>query len=277
MNHSDDSFTGASGTKIYYQSWLPEGTPKAVLIIVHGLGEHSGRYMNVVNHLVPDGYAIYALDHYGHGKSEGVRMFVPRFEEFTGTLKIFSDMVQAKHPDQKIFILGHSMGSLITTDYLLTHQNEFDGAIISGTAIKVPDNITPATVTLGKLFSVLMPKFGLSALDANSVSRDPEVVDAYVNDPLVYTGKMTARFGAEGIKAMQRVTSRMAEISLPIYIFHGSADAMANPSGSQDLYDTVSSTDKTLKFYEGYYHETLNDFGKEVVLDDLKGWLEAHL
>ena len=277
MNHSEATFIGSSGKQIYYQSWLPEGSPKAVLIIVHGLGEHSGRYMNVVNQLVPAGYAIYALDHYGHGRSEGVRMFVPRFEVFTDTLKTFFDIVQAKHPDDKLFMLGHSMGSLITTDYLLKHQDGLDGVIISGTAIKVSSDITPATITLGKLFSILMPKFGLTGLDANGVSRDPEVVEAYLNDPLVYTGKMTARFAAEGLKAMQRVTARMPEIKLPIYIFHGSADTMADPTGSQDLYDAVSSGDKKLKFYEGYYHETLNDIGKETVLADLQDWLEAHV
>lgn len=277
MKHQEAYFTGSSGTQIYYQSWLPEKEVKAVLIIVHGLGEHGGRYMEIVNQLVPAGIAVYAHDQYGHGKSEGTRMFVPSFEEFTNTLKIFYDLVKDQHPKEKIFMLGHSMGSLILTDYLLDHQDELDGAIISGTAIHVPPGISNFTVALGKLLSVLMPKAGIEALDPKGVSRDPEVVNAYINDPLVYTGKFTARLGAEGIKTMQKVTARMSEIHLPIYIFQGSADFMAKPEGSQDLYDAVSSEDKTLKYYKGYYHETYHDIGKEQVLKDLQAWLEAHI
>lgn len=277
MKHDEGFFTGSSGTQIYYQSWLPDGEIKAVLIISHGLAEHGGRYMNVVNQLVPAGFAVYAHDHYGHGKSEGVRTFVPRFEEFIKTHKIFFDMLKEQHPENKFFMLGHSMGSLITARYLLDYQDELDGAIISGTSIQAPTGVSNFTIFLGNLLSEILPKLGIDKLYAEGVSRDPEVVAGYINDPLVHTDKFTARLGAEGLKTIDQVTNRMAEIKLPIFIIHGTTDPLMDPTTSQKFYDGISSEDKTLKFYEGYYHETYNDPGKEQVLEDLQAWLEDHI
>jgi alpha-beta hydrolase superfamily lysophospholipase len=277
MKQVEAFFTGSSGTQIYYQSWLPEGDSKAVVIISHGLAEHSGRYLNVVNQLVPSGFSVYALDHYGHGKSDGPRVFVPLFEEFTNTLKMFYDLVRAQNSDKKTFLLGHSVGSLICANYLLDHQEGLTGAVLSGPATKVPSNITSITVFLSKTLSAILPMFGVTALDANSVSRDKAVVDAYVNDPLVYTGKITSRMGAELLRGMQQLREHMAAIKLPIYIIHGSEDRMADPESAQELYDGISSEDKTIKYYEGFYHEVFNDFGKEQVLADLQAWFEAHL
>ncbi len=277
MNHQDGTFTGAENANYYYQGWTPEGETKGVLFIVHGLAEHSGRYMNVVNRVVPEGYAVYAVDHYGHGKSDGVRVFVPRFETFIETLEKFYAMVRVWQPDVPIFLVGHSMGGLIASYYLLGHQNDFAGAVISGPAVKVPENITPFTVKVSGLLSKLMPKMGMLALEADGISRDPAVVDAYVNDPLVYTGKTTARLAAEMLRGMIAVNEDADTITLPIFILQGEKDTLVDPQGAQDLYDGVSSADKTLTVYEGYYHEVYNDIGKERVLDDLTAWLDAHL
>lgn len=277
MNQTEGYFSGARGKKIYYQSWLPEGEPKAVLMVVHGLAEHSGRYMNVVEHFVPKGYAVYGLDHIGHGKSEGPRVFLNRFDDFTITLKIFFDMIQAEQPGKPVFIVGHSMGGLISSYYLLDHQDELAGAVLSGAGVKVPSNVSATTVTMGKIFSTLLPKFGILGLDATMVSRDPAVVDAYVNDPLVYTGKTTARLAAEMLGAMQRVSNEAGKITLPVTIVHGGEDKLVDPEASEMLYEKVSSTDKTIKIYEGYYHEVFNDPGYEIVLGDVEAWLEKHL
>ena len=138
-----------------------------MLLVVHGLGEHSGRYMNVVNHFVPLGYAVYGFDHIGHGKSDGTREMVERFEDFTDTLSIYYNMVKGWQPGKPIFLLGHSMGGLIASYYLLDHQADFKGAVISAPPIKVSENISPATITMGKILSVLAPKAGLLPLDAN--------------------------------------------------------------------------------------------------------------
>jgi alpha-beta hydrolase superfamily lysophospholipase len=277
MKHQEGTFKGIRDASIYYQCWLPEGKSKAVLLIVHGLAEHSGRYMNVVNHFVPLGYAVYALDHIGHGKSSGTRVYVERFEDYTDTLKTYFDMVRHWQPDQPIFLVGHSMGGLIGAVYLIDHQAELAGAVLSGPAGKMHDTVSPAVIFVGKVISVLMPKLGVIRLEAEGVSRDPAVVQAYVNDPLVCRGKVTSRLSAELVKTMQRVTAEAAKITLPILILQGSADKLVDPKGAQMLYDTVSSVDKTIKIYDGFYHEVFNEPEHDQVLGDVRTWLEAHL
>lgn len=277
MKHQEGTFKGIRDASIYYQCWLPEGESRAVLLIVHGLAEHSGRYMNVVNYFVALGYAVYGVDHVGHGKSSGTRVYVERFEDYTDTLKTYFDMVRRWQADKPIFLVGHSMGGLIGAVYLLSHQAELTGAVLSGPAVKVHGSVSPAVIFVGKLISVLMPKLGLIGLEAEGVSRDPAVVQAYVNDPLVCRGKVTARLSAEFVKAMRRVAAEATKITLPILILQGSADRLVDPKGAQMLYDAVNSVDKTIKIYDGLYHEVYNEPEHGQVLGDVKAWLETHL
>jgi len=277
MKHQEGFFRGVRGAKMYFQSWLPENEPKAALLIVHGLAEHSGRYTNVVNHFVPLGYAVYGIDHLGHGKSDGERVYVKRFDDYTNTLKVYFDMIREWQPDKPIFLVGHSMGGLIGAVYLLDHQAELAGAVLSGPAVKIPKHVTPAMLFVGKMLSALIPKFGLLPLDAVGVSRDPAVVQAYVSDPLVHRGKATARLAAEMLKAMQTVSGQAARITLPIMIVQGSADRLVNPAGARMLYDAVSSVDKEIRIYDGFYHEVFNEPEHDRVLRDVEIWLEAHL
>ena len=277
MNHVEGSFKGVRNTKIYYQGWLPEGDPRAVLIVVHGLGEHCGRYMNVVNHLVPLGYALYGLDHIGHGKSEGTRELVERFEDYTNTLTIYCNMVKGWQTGKPIFLLGHSMGGLIASYYLLDHQANFRGGILSAPFVKVSDSISQATITIGKILSVVTPRAGLVTLDVSGISRDPEVVTAYVNDPLVFHGKTPVRLGAELLKAMLRVRAEAHRITLPLLILQGGEDRLIDPACGQLLYDKVGSKDKTIKLYEGLYHEVFNEPERARVLKDVETWLAAHV
>jgi acylglycerol lipase len=277
MKHQEGFFKGVRDANIYFQSWLPESGLKAGLLIVHGLAEHSGRYMNVVNHFVPLGYAVYGTDHIGHGKSDGTRVHVKRFDDYTKTLKVYFDMISGWQPDKPIFLIGHSLGALIGAVYLLDHQAELAGAVLSGVLVKVPGNITPTTILLGRMLSTLIPRLGLIGLDANGVSRDPEVVRAYVSDPLVHRGKTTARLAAEMLKAMQYVTGQANKITLPIMIVQGGADKLVDPAGAQMLFDTVSSADKEIRIYDGFYHEVFNEPEHDRVLRDVERWLEAHL
>jgi acylglycerol lipase len=277
MKHQEGSFKGIRGVNIYYQCWLPEGEPKAALLIAHGLAEHSGRYMNVVNHFVPLGYAVYGVDLIGHGKSDGTRVYVERFEDYTDTLKTYFDMVCDRQPEKPIFLVGHSMGGLIGPIYLIEHQAELSGAVISAPLVKVPDNVSLPVVFVGKVLSTLVPKFGLMRVEADGVSQDSEVVQAYIHDPLVYRGKTTARLSTELLEAMQRVTAEAAKITLPILILQGSADKLVAPDGARMLYASVSSTDKTLHIYDGFYHEVFNEPGRDRVLGDMETWLETRL
>jgi alpha-beta hydrolase superfamily lysophospholipase len=276
MKHQEGHFKGLKDFDIYYQAWLPKGEPRAVLLIAHGMAEHGGRYKNVVNHLVPQGYAAYAPDHRGHGKSQGQRVYVERFTHYLDDLKTFFDMVRGWHPELKIFLVGHSMGGTISLAYALRHQDELDGLILSGAGIKIGTSFSPLLILIGKIIAVILPKMGLIVLDAPAISRDPETVAAYDDDPLVYRGKVTARLGAELIATLQSFPGQASQLRLPVLILHGGADKLTDPQGSAWLHEVASSTDKTLKIYEGYYHEVFNELGREQVLADVENWLTAH-
>ena len=277
MQHSEGKFKVSEGISLYYQCWLPGKDPTAVLLIVHGLAEHSGRYANLVNYFVARGYAVYGFDQRGHGRSEGLRGYVARFSYYLHDLITFFHMVRHRHRDAKIFIVGHSVGGTIATACAVHHQDEFAGLILSGAALKPGASLSPAKIMLARCLSLLLPKMGVEVIDASALSRDKAVVDAYVSDPLVYRGKIRARLGAELIKAMQKLPYQVPEIHLPILVMHGTADRLSDPEGSQMLYERVASRDKTLKLYNGFYHEIFNEPGHKQVLDDMETWLAARL
>ncbi|MFC1986085.1 alpha/beta hydrolase [Chloroflexota bacterium] len=277
MNHIEGRFTGYKNFALYFQCWLPSSEPKAILLVSHGLAEHSGRYMNIVNHFVPKGYAVYSLDHRGHGKSDGLQGYVERFSYFVNDLNTFSSIVRNKHHDTKIYIVGHSVGGTIATAYAVHHQDEFDGLILSGATLRAGTSVSPGLILVARILSLFLPKMGLYVIDASAISQDNAVVNAYINDPLVYRGKVRARLGTELIKMMQILLNQMPEIYLPILIMHGTADRLSDPGGSEILYDRLSSRDKTLKLYNGLYHEIFNEPGHEQVFADMEAWLLAHI
>ncbi len=214
MKHQEGVFMGVRKAALYYQGWLPEGEIRAVLLVVHGLAEHSGRYMNLVNRFVPLGYAVYGIDHIGHGRSEGLRLFVDRFVDYTEPLATYADMVRCWQPDRPVFLVGHSMGGLIGAFHLIAHQEKLAGAVLSGPAVKAPGNIPAAIIFVGRMLSILFPRIGLvPPVEAEGVCRDPVVVKAYLNDPMVFRGKMTARLGAELLGAMARIGAEANRIT----------------------------------------------------------------
>lgn len=277
MQHTEGKFTGRNNFSLYRQAWLPDIAPKAILLVVHGIAEHSGRYMNLVNYFVPKGYAVYSFDLRGHGKSDGKRSYIERFSYYIDDLQTFFNLVRTENPNTKIFMVGHSMGSTISIDYALEHQSELQGLIISGTTLKLGSSISKTAILMAKILSVLMPKMGVSALDPGGISRDPAVVAAYVNDPLNYTGKLSARFGVELLKTMEMLQSGLSEINLPILIMQGSQDRISDPSSSKLLFDGVGSKDKTMKIYEGFYHEIFNDPERQQVFSDMEAWLKTRV
>lgn len=277
MKHAEGKFKGCEDISLYYHCWLPDDEPRAILLVVHGLAEHSGRYMTMVNRLVPKGYAVYGFDQRGHGKSPGRRGYVERFSNFVDDLETFFDIIRSRHHDSKIFIVGHSLGGTIAADYAVQHQDEFDGLILSGAFLKVADSTSSGLIIAARVLSLLLPKVGIYRIDADALSRDKAIVDAYVQDPLVYRGKISARLGAEIIKATQKLLQQMPKICLPILIMHGTADRLSDPRGSETLYQRVSSPQKTLKLYDGFYHEIFNEPGHEQVFTDMEAWLTARI
>lgn len=276
MKHHEEHIQGAHGTRIYTQNWLPDGEPKAVVLIAHGLAEHSGRYGNVVNHLVPRGYAVYSFDQIGHGRSDGHRVYVKQFAEYIDTLKTYHDRLLAQVRGKPFFLLGHSLGGLIVGIYLLDYPDGVAGAVLSGPLV-IAANVSPPVIAAGRILGSLIPRVRLLKVDASAISQDSSVVQAYVNDPLVYRGGMTARLGAEMTRAMTRLSAQAARITLPILIVQGSADQLVSPAGAQLLHKTIGSRDKMLKVYNGYHHEVFNEPGREAVLNDVAGWLNAHV
>ena len=277
MRHQDGFFPSAEGTRIYHQSWFPESPPKAAVVLAHGLAEHSSRYTNVVNHLTSHEFAVYGLDHIGHGQSEGTRVYVRQFSDYTDVFASYVDQVRVAHPEIPLFLYAHSVGALIAALYLIDHAVELSGVVFSGPCVKVPSNVSASTVFLAKALSRIAPKLGLSPVDASGVSRDPAEVQAYIDDPLVYNGKTTARLACELLKAMQRVAAEASGITVPALIVHGGADRIVDPDGSQMLHSALGSTDKTLTIYDGLYHEIHNEPEHPQVLADISAWLDEHL
>jgi acylglycerol lipase len=279
MEHTEGRFAGRKSLSLYYQCWFPATDTRAILLVVHGWAEHSGRYTNLVNYFAPKGYAICALDHRGHGESEGRRGYIERFSDYLDDLKTFFNIVRSEHGDTKFFLVGHSMGAIIATAYTVavSHQQDLAGLIVSAVGIKPGSSLSSALIPLARILSLLLPRLGIMVLDASAISQDKAVVDAYVNDPLVYRGKITCRFGAEMLTTLRKLPSDMTEINLPILIMHGTADRLCDSQGSEMLYHRVSSRDKTLKLYDGFYHEIFNEPNHEQVMADMNEWLSARI
>jgi len=277
MTDQDGFFTNGRQESIYHRSWLPDGVPKAVMLLLHGLAEHSGRYGNLVEYLVPLGYAVYTLDLVGHGRSEGPRTYVRRFGEYTALLHTYLARVRAKYPMLPFFAFGHSMGAVIAACYVLEYSPALSGAILSGTSTEMPDDVTPLTLALAQAFSALIPRLPVKALDSATLSRDPAVVTGYDTDPLVYRGRIPARTGVELLEAQQQIAVRAGEIALPVLMVHGGEDRLCPTPGARSFYASLGSEDKTLKVYDGLYHEVLNEPERDQVLDDIAAWIEAHL
>ncbi|MDD4859103.1 MAG: lysophospholipase [Dehalococcoidales bacterium] len=277
MEHREGSFKGQRDLNLYYQCWLPQGKPRAVLAVVHGLAEHGGRYGNLVNHFVPRGYAVYCLDHCGHGKSEGARCYVPRFEDYLSDLGKMIDIIHREQPNNKIFLFGHSMGGMLAVAFAATHQSGLAGLVLSAPTFKVGSGVSPLAQAVAPLLSAVVPKMGVAVLDASSISRDETVVSAYINDPLVYRGKVTARLGAELLKTTQKMTAVLSGVKIPVLIVQGTADRFTDPEGSNAMCRLLGSEDKELKTYEGFYHEVCNEPGHEQVIADIEEWLTARI
>ena len=269
--------SAGAGAKLHWHAWLLSGTPRAAVLLIHGYAEHLGRYADVAATLNAKGLAVYAHDHWGHGKSSGTPGFVPAFSAFTDGVDALLAQVKSRHPGLPLILIGHSMGGLISATHLLSHQAEYAGAILSGPAIKPAEEPSRLMIFISRLLSRLLPKMGVLGLDANGVSRDPKVVSDYLADPLVYTGKISARLAKEMFEAMHRVQAEARTIRVPMLILHGAEDSLAAPEGSQYLYDHLGSPDKQIKIYPHLFHEIFNEPEREAVLADVTGWIDAHL
>jgi len=261
---------------IVYRYW-PVDQPRAAILLIHGLGEHSGRYQHVAAAFNAKGFTVVAPDHLGHGESPGTRVFVEQFDDYLTGVRECRAIIDQRCPGVPCFVLGHSMGGLITGRLLLDDQAQYRGALLSAPAFAAEQPPSGLVMFIGRLLSKLAPKIGMIALDASGVSRDPQVVAAYNADPLVNHGKITAALGIALFDAMAEVMSRAAEIKLPLLVMHGDADTMAAPKGSEQFAAAVSSSDKTLTLLPGLYHEIFNEPEGANIIAAYAEWIESRL
>jgi len=267
---------GAGGRRIFWQSWGAGASPRAVIVIVHGASEHSDRYDYVAGALVAGGYAVYASDHRGHGRSDGPRAVIDRLDNAVADLDQLVLLARDRHPVAPVYMLGHSMGATVALAYTLGHQRRLAGLILSGALAALA--AAPAPLRLaGRLLSAIAPNTPLVAIDAALVSRDPDVVSAYASDPLVHHGKLPARTVAELATAVEGFPSAVGAITLPTLILYGTADRLCPPAGSEMLGERIGAADKTVNTYDGLYHEILNEPERDDVLADIREWLQARV
>jgi alpha-beta hydrolase superfamily lysophospholipase len=276
MKHIEGTFKGQKGINLYYQGWVPETEVRSVIILAHGVAEHSGRYSAMAEHFASRGSAVYGFDYRGHGKSEGGRCCVEHFLLLSDDLHIFLDRVGRLHPDKKIFLFGHSMGSAVIMAATIKYSENVEGLILSGIPLRFQPRIPYALITMLHPVSVLAPNLGLYRLNSDTLSRDQEVVRAYNRDPLVFRGKLTARLTIEFIRTLHRLETQISRIKIPTLIVHGSADRLCAPEGAQIAYERIGSSDKTLKYYRCSYHEVFNEPERRQILSDIESWIRRH-
>lgn len=273
MQHSDGTLRAHDGLELYHQAWRPDGDARAAVVLVHGLGEHSGRYPHVAAALVDAGCAVYAIDHRGHGKSGGKRTFVRSYDEFMRDLDQFRAHVEDQQRNRPLIVLGHSMGGNLALGHVLGSQDGVAGLALSAPALSMPDDISPVQLKIFRLLAKVAPGVRPEGLDAEAISRDPAVVAAYRNDPLVFSGKISAGLGVALFDAIESFPSRHAELRLPLLLLHGTADALVGVDGTRALEAGAVNADVTAHYYDGLFHEVFNEPEQEQVLADLVAWI----
>ena len=267
--HNSGVFLAEDNVRIFYQNWTTSD-PVGGVLISHGLGEHSGRYFNLMEKLDGQGINFYALDHRGHGKSGGIRGHVDFFSNYIQDMKQYVDsVVKAENKQNPLLLLGHSMGGLIALQYALAYPGDIDYLILSAAAL-IPATEVPAhKIYLGKFLSRFFPRLTLNnELDPRNISTDPEVVKAYMDDSLVHD-RVSTRWFTEYLNSSEDCLNRLPEIELPTLVIHGTGDKMVSIEGSKQIYEKISSRDKEIEFFPGLFHETMNEKmpEREKVLD----------
>jgi alpha-beta hydrolase superfamily lysophospholipase len=273
----EGSFTAADGCQLWERRWLPDRPASAVVVVVHGFVEHSGRYGDLAAALQQQGWAVYTQDLRGHGRSGGDRVWIDSFDRYLDDLKTFVDRVRQREGDKPLFLFGHSMGGAIVLRFGLLHPEGLRGVIASGPSLRVGQRVFPLLRRLAMLFSLLVPRLRVVRMGGRMLSRDQAVVDDFRNDPLVYHDRFPVRTGAEIIRAGRQMEIQAGSFQLPLLVLHGTGDVVTDPEGSRWLYAHIGSRDKALKFYEGVYHDLLHEPERSQVTADLIQWIGARL
>ena len=271
----DERIDSTKGVRIFVRSWQPDSRPRAVVVICHGVNSHSGQYTWVGEQLADSGLAVYALDLRGRGRSDGERFYVEDVEDYVNDVAGAVRLAKSRHPGLAVFLLGHSAGGVVSSVYTLDNQAELAGFMCESFAFQVP--ATGFALAAIKGLSHIAPRLPVLKLKNEDFSRDPKAVEALNNDPLTAHEIQPAITVAALVRADERLREEFPRITLPLLIMHGTDDKATVCHGSQFFYETAGSKDKTLKLYEGHYHDLLNDIGKEGVMADIKAWIGSHV
>jgi alpha-beta hydrolase superfamily lysophospholipase len=274
---TEHTFDGVGGVRIVYDVWTPDVTPRAVVILSHGFGEHARRYDHVSARFGREGLVTYALDHRGHGRSGGKRVLVKDISEYTGDFDTLVGIATQEHPGVTRIVLGHSMGGGIVFAYGVEHPDDYDLMLLSGPAVAAQTAVSPLLAWLAKAIGAIAPGLPVQQLDADAISRDPAVVNAYNTDPLVHHGKVPAGLARALLLVGETMPQRAASLTAPLLVVHGSDDRLIPVDGSRQLVAAVGSPDIELMVYPGLYHEVFNEPEQDQVLDDVVSWINARL
>src|SRR5215470_16308442 len=274
MRTGEERLESVGALKIFVR-WLRPDAARGVVVIVHGLNSHSGEYGWVAEQFVADGLAVYAGDLRGRGKSDGERFYVNNLNEWLSDVTAVMALAKSREPGLPVFLLGHSAGGVVSCIYTLEHQSELAGLICEDFAHEVPAPDFALAVLKG--LSHVAPHAHVFKLKNEDFSRDPEVVRAKNADPLLANEVQPSEAMAELVRADERLRREFPLITLPVLILHGTGDKVTKPSGSQRFYDNAGSRDKTIKLYDGHFHDLLNDIDKEIVMADIKHWIDARI
>ena len=274
---SERSFDGIGGVRIVYDVWTPEVTPRGVVVLCHGYAEHARRYDHVAQRFGESGLITYALDHRGHGRSGGKRVYLRDLSEYTDDFHTLVGIAAKDHPDLKRIVLGHSMGGGIVFAYGVEHPDDYTAMVLSGPVVDAQASVSPVMAFVANVLGKIMPGLPVEELPTDAVSRDPAVVAAYNADPMVHHGKLPAGIGKALLSVGETMPRRAAALTAPLLVVHGEQDKLVPVAGSHHLMECVASEDAHLKVYPELYHEVFNEPERAVVLDDVASWIEAKL
>ncbi|KAJ4815156.1 alpha/beta-Hydrolases superfamily protein [Rhynchospora pubera] len=269
------------GETLFVQSWIPVGVKaKGVVVIMHGLNEHSGRYDHLARKLNENGFKVYAMDWTGHGGSDGLHGYVQSLDHAVSDLKKFLNKLSVGSPALPCFLFGHSTGGAIILKAVLDPKikNQVDGIVMTSPAVKVQP-AHPLVATLAPIFSLIAPRYQFSSAQkaGRPVSRDPEALRSKYSDPLVFTEPIRVRTGYEILRITSYLQHRLGEINVPFLVLHGTSDSVTDPNGSKRLHEEARSEDKCIRLYDGLLHDLLIEPEKDLILQDIVDWFKSRV
>lgn len=276
--HQTGELTSTDGKKLFYQTWK-KAEPKGIVIICHGVGEHSDRYTNFLDSVQDTELSVYGLDHRGHGRSEGKKGHIMSFDEYIDDFNLLVKIARDENNSLPLIIMGHSMGGVIAFKYVLKYGQNFAGLILSSAGLKTKVEVPPFKAKAALFLSKTFPSLTMSSgLDSGMLSHDQNVIEAYLKDPLVHD-QVSSRWYTEFVSAGQECLKRATELALPLLIIHGQADGIVDCRGSEEVMEKAGSRDKELYIFEHLYHETMNEIAadREKVLTIVKTWIVNHI